>query len=42
MSIYAYMMLLKEWNEKINLTAITEEEEIDKKHFIDSLSIIKE
>lgn len=33
-----YMQLLKEWNEKINLTAITEEEEIIKKHFIDCIS----
>lgn len=36
-----YMKLLKEWNEKINLTAITEDEQIIKKHFIDSISIIK-
>jgi 16S rRNA (guanine527-N7)-methyltransferase len=36
-----YMALLKEWNEKINLTAITDDYEIVKKHFIDSLSIIK-
>ncbi|WP_040214760.1 16S rRNA (guanine(527)-N(7))-methyltransferase RsmG [Clostridium polynesiense] len=36
-----YMKLLKEWNEKINLTAITEEEEIIKKHFIDSIKAFK-
>lgn len=36
-----YMRLLKEWNEKINLTAITEESDIIKKHFIDSVSIVK-
>lgn len=30
--------LLLEWNEKINLTAITEHDEILKKHFLDSLS----
>jgi 16S rRNA (guanine527-N7)-methyltransferase len=35
------MKLLKEWNEKINLTAITDEVEIIKKHFIDSFSILK-
>ena len=29
-----YMRLLQEWNEKINLTAITEDEEVVKKHFI--------
>lgn len=38
---YTYMKLLLEWNEKINLTAITEPEEIIKKHFIDSLTIKK-
>ncbi|MPQ43779.1 16S rRNA (guanine(527)-N(7))-methyltransferase RsmG [Clostridium tarantellae] len=32
-----YKDLLKEWNEKINLTAITEDEEIIKKHFIDCI-----
>lgn len=36
-----YMRLLKEWNEKINLTAITDDEEIVKKHFLDSISIVK-
>ena len=36
-----YMKLLKEWNEKINLTAITDEAEIIKKHFIDSIAIMK-
>ena len=36
-----YKELLKEWNEKINLTAITDDEEIIIKHFIDSLTIEK-
>lgn len=36
-----YMKLLQEWNEKINLTAITEDEEIIKKHFIDSIKAFK-
>ena len=36
-----YMRLLQEWNEKINLTAITEDEEIIKKHFIDSIKAFK-
>ena len=36
---YAYMKIMLEWNEKINLTAITEENEIILKHFIDSISI---
>ncbi len=32
-----YKNLLKEWNEKINLTAITDDNEIYEKHFKDSL-----
>jgi 16S rRNA (guanine527-N7)-methyltransferase len=32
-----YKKMLKEWNEKMNLTAITEDEEIISKHFIDSI-----
>lgn len=36
-----YKELLKEWNKKINLTAITEDNEIILKHFIDSLTILK-
>lgn len=38
---YDYMNLLIEWNQKINLTAITEPKEIILKHFIDSLTINK-
>lgn len=38
---YAYMELLIEWNEKMNLTAITEPKEIILKHFVDSLTIAK-
>ena len=38
---FEYMNLLIEWNEKINLTAITEPKEIIIKHFIDSLTINK-
>lgn len=34
-----YKDLLKSWNEKVNLTAILDDEEIFKKHFIDSLKI---
>jgi len=34
-----YMNLLQEWNEKINLSSIIEDEEIIDKHFIDSLMI---
>ena len=36
-----YYELLIEWNEKINLTAITEKEEVYLKHFYDSLTLIK-
>ena len=39
--LYKYMKSLLEWNEKINLTAITDENEIIEKHFIDSLTILK-
>ena len=36
-----YYELLVEWNSFMNLTAITEFDEVCKKHFIDSLSLIK-
>ena len=36
-----YMRLVQEWNEKINLTAITEDEEVIKKHFIDCMKAFK-
>ena len=36
-----YFELLVEWNEFMNLTAITEYDEVMKKHFVDSLSLIK-
>lgn len=36
-----YKDLIKEWNQKINITAITEDSEIIKKHFIDSIEIFK-
>jgi 16S rRNA (guanine527-N7)-methyltransferase len=35
-----YKELLKEWNEKFNLTAIEDDQDIIIKHFIDSLSIL--
>ncbi len=35
-----YAELLREWNEKINLTAITEPEEIAVKHFLDCSTIL--
>lgn len=39
---YRYMSLLLEWNEKMNLTAITDPMEVIIKHFIDSITISKE
>lgn len=36
-----YYELLVEWNEKINLTAITEKNDVYLKHFYDSLTIAK-
>ena len=39
--LFKYMKLLIEWNNKINLTAITDENEIILKHFIDSITINK-
>lgn len=41
LKFYEYMNLLLEWNEKINLTAITEQNEIILKHFVDCLTIQK-
>jgi 16S rRNA (guanine527-N7)-methyltransferase len=34
---YSYYLLLIEWNKKINLTSIKEENEVIEKHFLDSL-----
>lgn len=36
-----YYELLIEWNEKMNLTGITDYEEVLMKHFLDSVSIVK-
>ena len=36
-----YMRLVQEWNQKVNLTAITEDEEFIKKHFIDCMKAFK-
>lgn len=36
-----YMRLVQEWNEKINLTAITEDNEFIRKHFIDCMKAFK-
>lgn len=34
-----YMELILEWNEKVNLTSITDQQDFIKKHYIDSISI---
>lgn len=36
-----YKELLQEWNQKINITSITEDKEVDIKHFIDSIIPLK-
>ena len=36
-----YFALLQEWNSKIDLTAVTDEDEMLDKHFIDSLTVLK-
>ncbi|MBQ6558453.1 MAG: class I SAM-dependent methyltransferase, partial [Clostridia bacterium] len=36
-----YAKLLVSWNEKINLTAITDDEGIATKHFLDSITALK-
>ena len=38
---YQYFELLVEWNKVMNLTAITELEDVETKHFVDSLSLVK-
>ena len=41
-SFQQYMELLVEWNEKINLTTITEPHEVAIKHFLDSILLLKQ
>lgn len=36
-----YYKMLIEWNQVMNLTAITEYDEVMQKHFVDSLSLVK-
>lgn len=40
-SFHKFYQLLIEWNKVMNLTGITEYEDVVEKHFVDSLSIIK-
>ena len=39
-ALHAYADLLVEWNEQVNLTAITDDEGIAIRHFVDSLSVV--
>lgn len=41
MQFYEYYRLLLQWNEVMNLTAITEMGEVVTKHFVDSLALVK-
>lgn len=36
-----YLKLLQEWNDKVNLTAIAEDEEVYLKHFYDSITLAR-
>lgn len=36
-----YMEMLVEWNEKINLTSITDPDQVVEKHFLDSLTLLE-
>lgn len=38
---HKYYELLVEWNKVMNLTGITEYDEVNEKHFVDSLAIVK-
>ena len=39
---FKYFQLLTEWNQVMNLTAITEMPEVVTKHFVDSLLVVKD
>ena len=40
-SFFRYFDLLVEWNNRINLTAITQKDDVIIKHFVDSLAVLK-
>ncbi|HNW04747.1 MAG TPA: 16S rRNA (guanine(527)-N(7))-methyltransferase RsmG [Oscillospiraceae bacterium] len=40
-ALEVYAAMLKEWNKKMNLTAITDDEGIAVKHFLDSLAVLR-
>lgn len=39
--LYTYLEMLREWNQKMDLTAVSEDEETVDKHFIDSLTVLR-
>ena len=39
--LHIYLDLLKDWNSRMDLTAVTDDEETMDKHFIDSLAVLK-
>lgn len=39
--LYAYLTLLQDWNRRMDLTAVTDDTEMVDKHFIDSLTVLK-
>ena len=39
--LYIYLLLLQEWNNRMDLTAILDDEEMIDRHFIDSLTVLK-
>ena len=39
--LLVYYLLLQEWNKHMDLTAVTDEDEMLDKHFIDSLTVLK-
>ncbi len=41
-ALWAYATTLLKWNEKVNLTAITQPEEVVEKHLVDSLAVLPE
>ena len=40
--LHSYMKEILEWNEKVNLTAIKDENQFVEKHYLDSLAIVNE
>ncbi len=37
----SFINIMNEWNKVMNLTGITEYDEVNEKHFVDSLAIVK-